>query len=142
MHARKKIGLFLRYFIGCILLASAIGKLLDNRGFAAVIETYQLLPTFGLLALGLSISLFELFLGINLIVGKFLVPVAFLSIVMHLVYALLACITILRGIELENCGCFGVFLVRPLGWNTVIEDIVLSALCFLLYFCIKKQPAT
>ncbi|MBC8645596.1 MAG: hypothetical protein H7X85_00410, partial [Thermoanaerobaculia bacterium] len=27
-----------------------------------------------------------------------------------------------RGIAVPNCGCFGVFLARPLTWGTVLED--------------------
>lgn len=34
----------LRFFFALLLLASAVGKLLDIRGFAAVLGTYQVFP--------------------------------------------------------------------------------------------------
>jgi hypothetical protein len=32
-----------------------------------------------------------------------------------------------RGLGLENCDCFGVFLARPLEWYAPIEDAALIA---------------
>jgi hypothetical protein len=40
----------------------------------------------------------------------------------------------MRGLRLANCGCFGVFLPRPLGWSTVIEDLVMAGVCAALAF--------
>jgi uncharacterized membrane protein YphA (DoxX/SURF4 family) len=36
----RTIYIVTRYFLGLLFLATGIGKLLDNRGFAQVIETY------------------------------------------------------------------------------------------------------
>ena len=47
---------------------------------------------------------------------------------MHLVYAGWAASALARGLRLENCGCFGVFLPTPLTWRTVVEDLVMVAL--------------
>jgi hypothetical protein len=37
-----------------------------------------------------------------------------------------------RGLDLTNCGCFGLFFPQPLRWYTPLEDVVLVALCYLL----------
>ena len=34
---------------------------------------------------------------------------------------------LLRGVKLANCGCFGVFLARPLRWTSPLEDLGLVA---------------
>lgn len=137
--SKKKLFFFLKYFFVVLLLATAIGKLLDNRGFAAVILTYQLLPGWVTLPLGLVVSLFELFLALAIIFNRKLLICAWLVIIMHLGYLSLAIITLWRGIALENCGCFGVFLSRPMTLQTAFEDAVLLILSFLFLLVFKNQ---
>jgi len=118
-----------RIFFGVLLLASALGKLLDNRGFAAVIATYQFgIPAGMLLPLGLSVSLAELVLALLIFQGRYLRASAQLTLLVHAGYLALAVITNLRGLALVNCGCFGVFLARPMTWYTVVEDLILVLL--------------
>lgn len=130
----------LRWFFVALLFSTAIGKLLDIQGFAAVLHTYQLfIPYIVLAPLGLGISLFELVLGTALIARVQLRLCALLLILMHSGYVILAVITNLRGLELDNCGCFGVFLARPMTWITVVEDIVLTVLSALLYWTVTRK---
>lgn len=81
-----------------------------------------------LLPLALIISLAELALAIMVAFKVFPILGAQIFIVMHLGYTLLAIITNWRGLELTNCGCFGVFWARPMTWTTVIEDLILTLL--------------
>jgi uncharacterized membrane protein YphA (DoxX/SURF4 family) len=111
------------------MLTTALGKLLDNRGFAAVIATYQFpIPEPLLLPLGLVVSLVELAIGLAILTGFQLRRAALFTVAVHVGYLSLAVITNLRGIALVNCGCFGVFLARPMTWYTVLEDAILLAL--------------
>lgn len=134
-----------RSFLGLLFLATGLGKLLDNRGFAQVLASYQLeLPEGLLLPLALAISLAEFTLGLNILLGRSLLQSVVATLCFHLAYASLALITLLRGIALTNCGCFGVFLIRPLGWRTVAEDLMLAAIslvCWLLLRRAARQPA-
>jgi hypothetical protein len=75
-----------------------------------------------------TIPVFELLLALWLFSGRRLAGAAAASIAMHLVYAAWSAASLLRGLELANCGCFGVFLARPLSWVTVLEDLVLAGL--------------
>ena len=50
------------------------------------------------------------------------------SAAMHLAYTVWSAAAILRGLRLADCGCFGVFLARPLVWRTVAEDLVMTGL--------------
>jgi len=118
-----------RIFFGVLLGASAVGKLLDNRGFAAVIETYEFgIPSALLLPLGLAVSLAELALAGLIYQGRHLHTAARVTLLVHAGYLALAVLTNLRGLQLENCGCFGVFLARPMTWYTVVEDLILVLL--------------
>ena len=130
----------LKYFFGILLIATGIGKLLDNRGFADIILTYQFgLPHQWAMILGLSVSLFELLVGVFILQEKNQLRNAALTILMHSGYVFLAVVTNLRGLNLTNCGCFGVFWGRPMTWATVVEDIVLVTLSILFYFLTKKK---
>ncbi len=127
-----------RYFLGLLFAATAIGKLLDNRGFAQVLDSYQLgMRNGALLPLGLAISLLELTIGLNILRGWALRLNVLATLVLHLGYAALALLTLLRGIPLANCGCFGVFLARPLTWATVAEDLSLAAVS-LVCWCLLR----
>lgn len=137
----KRYGFIsLRVVFAALLLTTAVGKLLDNRGFAAVLETYRLgFPHSWLLPLGLGLSLFELWLGLRIVSARYCRRNGVLLTVMHLGYAALTGVSLYRGLHLHNCGCFGVFWARPLNAGTVIEDGVLTALS-LTYLWLERQP--
>ncbi len=129
----RRIGLAARLLLGLVFLATAIGKLLDNRGFAGVLATFDLLPLGpgGLLAVGLVLSLAELAAGLLLLTGRRLgVAIAAVLSVVNLVAILSA---LARGLPLANCGCFGVFLARPLTRTTPWEDVALLVLALLAW---------
>jgi uncharacterized membrane protein YphA (DoxX/SURF4 family) len=136
----QSILLISRYFLGLLFVSTAIGKLLDNRGFAHVIDTYQLgIPDTALVGLALSISLLELLIGINILRGRSLRMNILATLGFHLGYASLAFVTLLRGIALSNCGCFGVFLARSLKWSTVGEDLLLALISLVCWLLLRKR---
>jgi hypothetical protein len=118
----------LRILIGLVLAATAVGKLLDVPGFEGVLRTYRAFADGAVPVLAATIPVFELLLALWLFSGRRLAGAAAASIAMHLVYAAWSAASLLRGLELANCGCFGVFLARPLSWVTVLEDLVLAGL--------------
>jgi len=48
-------------------------------------------------------------------------------------------ITLWREIEIANCGCFGVFLARPLTAQTVAEDAAMLGLSLLVLWQVRKN---
>lgn len=129
---RRAIQAALRLIIGLVLFATAVAKLLDVAGFTRILRSYQALPDASLPAAGLVIPIGELTLSIWLLSGRRLAVSALASAALHLAYAAWSAAGVLRGLRLSNCGCFGVFLARPLGWSTVAEDAVLVAMSLLL----------
>ncbi len=124
----KHRRLALRLFLGLVLLATAAGKLLDIEGFARVLATYEAIPEAALRPLAVAVPLVELAIAIGLLSGRLLVAAAGAALALHAVYTVWAAAALLRGLQIPNCGCFGVFLPRPLGWRTVFEDLVLVGL--------------
>ena len=139
--AHSAIARTLRFAIAAILLGTAAGKLLDVTGFAAVLETYRAFPTRVLMPLAVAIPAAELLLAAWLFSGWKLSAAAVGSAGIHLAYAAWSAVTILRGLRLANCGCFGATLKRPLGWSTVAEDLGLVAASVLLFFLSLRETA-
>lgn len=142
MTTKQKILRVLRYviqyFISLILLMTAIGKLLDVPGFAHVIESFQIFTSWITSPIGLAMSLTELGLAIWLFSGKRLELAALASAALHSTFIAWLLIAMARGLEISNCGCFGVFWARPLGWVTIFEDVFMVAISLTLYFLVRK----
>ena len=120
----------LQFLIGVLLTTSSIAKALDISGFAAVLQTYQAFPDLALFPLALSITTLELSLGLWILYGKNLGLSAAIAAFINVGYAMWMAVTLLRGLELTNCGCFGVYFPRPLTWLSPIEDLIFAGMCF------------
>ena len=114
-----------RVFVGLVLVSTGIGKGLDMPGFVAVLDGYQLQPHWASMILAYTLPFIELVIGISLLMAFRRVTTAWLAVGFHVLMLSVVVITLLRGIELANCGCFGVFLARPLTPITAIEDMVM-----------------
>ena len=89
---------FLRLFLGLLFTATGLAKLLDNRGFAQVIASYQLgLPGLFLLPLGLCISLAEVWIGTNLLRARRVRLCLWGTLLFLVGYGALAAMTLRRG---------------------------------------------
>lgn len=135
----KVVRVTIAWFIGAVLLIAAIGKLLDNRHFAEILAQWRLFPEWSLLGLGVVASLTELLLAIWLFSGWRLQGAAILAILFHAGYSVLTTITVLRGIRLPDCGCFGVFFAHPLDEFMAAEDAILALISFVLYLAARKS---
>jgi hypothetical protein len=116
-------------------VGAGAGKALDVPGFVGVLRTYELgLSEATLWPAAAGVILFELGLGCWILSGRRLRVASLLSAAMHVGYLILLTDALRRGLELQNCGCFGVFLARPLEWYTPLEDAALiAASCGLFY---------
>jgi hypothetical protein len=123
----------LQYGIASILGLTGLAKLLDVSGFAQVLSTYQALPSWALRPVAVLLVLVELRLAEWLASGKHLPQAALTSLALHSAFASWSAVTLLRGLAVPNCGCFGVFWARPLTWSTVGEDLILVLLSLGLY---------
>ena len=126
----------LRWTLALLLATTALGKSLDILGFAEVIGTYQVFPPGLWLAVAVTMTATEWGVAAWLLSGRRPALACVAAALMHLVFTGWAAVTMLRGVAVPNCGCFGVFLARPLGWSTVIEDAVVTIACLLaLWAC-------
>ncbi len=123
-----------RHLLGLILIATGFGKALDIPGFTQVLANYQLLPPWGNIVMGVTLPFIELITGLGLLTARYLRAAASSAVILHIMLLTAASVTMWRGIHLDNCGCFGVFLARPLGVQTLIEDSLLLLLSLWILF--------
>jgi uncharacterized membrane protein YphA (DoxX/SURF4 family) len=131
------LRMVLQIFVGVVIFGSALGKSLDLPGFVEVLKTYQIFPDLTLWPLALAVTGFEFVLGAWLLSGWRLRAGALVALWLNAGYAAWMTISLLRGLELSNCGCFGVFFPQPLRWYSPLEDLVLVGMCYAL----SREPA-
>jgi hypothetical protein len=130
----------LRIGLGGVILASGVGKALDVPGFIGVLRTYRLaLASEWLWVIGLAVTIFEVALGLWILSGRNLVRAMGFAMALNFGYFVLMASSLWRGLELRNCGCYGVFLAQPLRWYSPLEDLVLVALSALLLYIARRR---
>ncbi len=114
------------------------------NGFYGVVQTYHLLPVAIVPLSAWVLVLIEIAIAVWLVSGKSPSAVAIGLIALHLVYLLWVLIALHRGLQISNCGCFGVYFARPLTWQTPLEDITLIAFALALWYrshvLVPQQP--
>lgn len=137
---RRILYWFLRIFLGLFLLAAGAGKGVGIPGFVEVIETYRTgLPLWGRWAVAIAISLLETGLGLWILSGRRTAAGALVAFFLNIGYFALLAMTLLRGIDVPNCGCFGMFLPRPLTPETLLEDLLLCGFSWGLYLLARDE---
>lgn len=127
-----------RLLIGGMLLASALGKSLDLHGFVDVLVTYRLFPNWSLWPLTLMIIGIEWILAMWILSGWRMPTGALLALTLNGLYAVGLIVTLYRGLDLPNCGCYGVFFPQPLRWYSPLEDLMLVGICYALRIGTQK----
>lgn len=131
----------LRWVFVLLLIAAAVGKLLDMQGFYGVVASYAVLPNAVIPPLAWMLAIGELALGLWLVSGRYFIQAAALVVTLHTVYLGWISLAWARGLDLDNCGCFGVYLARPLtGWR-IVEDAVLLAAALVLLLLVHRDKS-
>ncbi len=128
-----------RLLIGGVLLASALGKSLDLKGFVDVLVTYRLFPGLSLWPVALIIIGIEWILAAWILSGWRLPTGALLALTLDGLYAVGLIVTLARKLDLPNCGCYGVFFPQPLRWYSPLEDLMLVGICYALRIGAQKS---
>ena len=105
-------------FMGLVLVATGTGKILDLSGFTGVVEQYRLVSPAVAQVVTYTLPFVELATGLCLVSRLWLRAATASAVVLHLLLVGAVAVTLWRGIPVSNCGCFGVFLARPLGAQT------------------------
>jgi uncharacterized membrane protein YphA (DoxX/SURF4 family) len=131
---------WLRWAFALLLTIAGATKLADMRGFYAVVEAYRVLPEVMVPIAAWVLAIGELALAAWLLSARAPRAAASALVVLHVVYFGWISVAALRGLEIANCGCFGVYWPRPLTALTFVEDAVLIALASALRIWGQSSP--
>lgn len=118
----------LRYYLAALLLAMAAGQLLSLQEFVAIIETYRFGPPQLAWPLALAIIGSELAGGAGLL-GPHTrrTAASTVTLAVAVAWTLLAVQAFVRGLDVQNCGCFGAYLGQELRWYVLVQDALFVA---------------
>jgi Methylamine utilisation protein MauE len=120
--------LFVRTFIGLVLLSAAIPKLGNLRSFVEVVRNYGLLPDRAATPAASLFPLAELAIGLSLLSGSLAPWPALAANVLFMIFGGAVAINLLRGRRDVSCGCFGPHMDRDLSWWLVVRNTILAGL--------------
>lgn len=119
MSLGKVIEWACRLFLGGLFVVAGYAKLAHRFEFELAIESYQILPVWGVIAVARSLPWFEVILGLLLLRGWKLHWFAAVSAALLGFFLATMAITYARGVE-ATCGCFG--LGEPVSPRTLLRD--------------------
>ena len=116
----RAVALVLRIALGAIFAYSAWSKLKDSWAlFAMAVDSYQVLPLWGVQWVARTLPWVELLIGVLLIAGRWMrVATGAASLLLLLFFGLMVRAH-LKGMEI-NCGCFGPG--EAISWRTLLRD--------------------
>ena len=120
--------------VGGIFVYASLSKIEDPRAFAKIIYHYQVIgPSafFGFVPANLvaaALPWIELVAGVLLIAGVWRREAAVVTALMLAVFVAAVASTMLRGIDIQNCGCFALDASgRAAGFKLIAGDLALLA---------------
>jgi hypothetical protein len=123
-----------RLLFGLLVLGMAIGQLLSFSVFLDAIHSYRVAGDVGVTR-GVAIALVagELFSGVGLLTGlpRLRKLAGWVGLGLAAGWAALATQAFVRGLEVENCGCFGRYFAQRLSWLVLLQDVYFVILAYL-----------
>lgn len=132
----KKINIFviLRILIGGLFVVSGYEKLIGPyQNFLYVIQSYAFLNVFWEEVAARVVPWIELFLGVFLIFGLWLGWVMRGLLILVTAFILVVSQALVRGLPIDECGCFGALIAFPLPVVLLLDSALLFLSGFLLY---------
>ncbi len=116
--------------LGALLLAQGVGKLLDVGGYIAALGAFDALPVAANGSLAIIWLAVEISAGVGLLIAGLAKqpprPLSFIAAALGVLtavgYAAVTTQAYVRGLEVANCTCFGVYLAQRLSWFVLLQD--------------------
>ncbi|MER6999190.1 MauE/DoxX family redox-associated membrane protein [Streptomyces sp. NPDC000410] len=134
----------LRIVLGTVYTAMAVGQLASFGHMPRILSAYGLVT--GAAGTGLAVALIagELVAGVWFLArprSKALAPVwAYTGV--SVVWTVLAVQAYARGLEVGNCGCFGIYLTQRLSWFVLVQDALILLYAAVLIRAARRSPAS
>ena len=106
IFSNRWVLLILRVFLGGVFLYAGISKMRSPQTFADSIATFELLPPFFINLVAISLPVFEIAVGLMLVVGFATEVASFSVLILTVVFAAALISALAQGLKIY-CGCFG-----------------------------------
>src|SRR5918993_2385441 len=142
MVRRTVLVVVLRVVLGVVFTGMATGQLASWSAMPSILDAYRLLPTPALPVLAAGLIAAELVCGVWFLTrpGSRAVTPVWIYTVVSMVWAGLGLQAYVRGLPVENCGCFGVYLTQRLSLFVLAQDALLLAYAALLLHAALRRP--
>lgn len=120
--------LFSRLVVGVVFLVAGGSKALGIQTFAAEISAYRLVPALLVQPIAIVLPLFELLIGVYLLIGFWLRWSALAAAVLQAIFIGAMALALARGLTIE-CGCIGPtlgvgILRETVGPSSIARDVL------------------
>ncbi len=141
----KYVKVVSRIILGIVFIFSGFVKAVDPLGsaykFADYFSAFKLgFLEFSALPLGVFLAVFELVLGITLILGYRRKTVYWILMWFMSFFTLLTFVLALSN-PVSDCGCFGDALILT-NWETFLKNVILMVFVLILYLQRKQEVET
>lgn len=127
---------FIRVICGLILVYASMDKLGNAAEFSKAVDNYQILPSALVPLAAVVVPWLEFYTGLCLAFGLVQRGAALIFCALMAGYAFSLSTALLRGIDL-NCGCFNMEWKEPETWLTVLRDVLLFAMGYIVLVSIQ-----
>jgi putative oxidoreductase len=128
-----------RWLLGLVFLASALGKIADPAGFADSVAGYRLLPNSLVNPFAMVLPWLEAFVGLSLLNRVAHRSGALLAVVLNLVFLGAVGSAMARGLDVD-CGCFTVAKSK-VGLELIARDIILLGMSLVILFVRAEESS-
>jgi uncharacterized membrane protein YphA (DoxX/SURF4 family) len=140
-----RVQLAIRLLLGLMFVYASLDKIADPAAFARIVYQWQTVGPVPSNLVAVTLPWIELAAGLLLIVGAWKREAAAVVAVMLIVFVAAAVGVLVRGIDVDNCGCTSVAAAGPaptwppewmrgVGWYLIVRNLVLLAGALVLVF--------
>lgn len=145
-----RVQLVVRFLLGLMFVYASLDKIADPAGFARIVYQWQTAGPIPSNLVAVILPWIELLAGLLLIAGVWKREAAAVVAVLLVVFIVAAVGVLVRGIDVDNCGCTSVAAastapawppdwMRGVGWFLVARNLVLLAGALVLVF-VEPRP--
>ncbi len=123
----------MRMLLGAVFSYSAWCKILAPQALSDAIVGFEIIPESIALEAAIMLIWLELFCGIFMFLGLWARATVIVITCILTLFEIGLIHVVISGIEV-SCGCFGQFSETPVGWSTIVRNMIQILFCALLLY--------